>query len=72
MAFIESSKLSSKHSVQRRFVVVGEGSSHEPLIRQETLSQGWGHQSAPKRAPEEIADDPTFTGSSVALPVLTW
>ena len=50
-AFVECADLSSKHSVRRRFVVVGQGQSHEPIIRQEVLSQGWDQQSAPKPAP---------------------
>jgi hypothetical protein len=52
-AFIECTDLSSKHSVRRRFVVVGQGPSHEPIIRQEMLSQGWDQQSAPTPAPKK-------------------
>jgi len=52
-AFVECADLSSKHSVRRRFVVVGQGPSHEPIIRQEVLAQGWDQESAPAPAPKK-------------------
>jgi hypothetical protein len=47
LAIIESSRLSSSFERSLRFVVVGSGQQGEPLIRSETLSQSWDHQSAP-------------------------
>jgi hypothetical protein len=52
-AYVECGALSSKHSVRRRFVVVGQGATYEPIIRQEVLAQGWDHQSAPTPAPKK-------------------
>jgi hypothetical protein len=40
-SIIESSSLSSSFSQEFRFVVAGSGANLEPLIRQETLAQGW-------------------------------
>ena len=53
-AFIESERLSSSFTATRRFVVAGNGPQYEPLVRSETLTQGWGHQKAPvpETAPE--------------------
>jgi Serine dehydrogenase proteinase len=48
---IESASLSSAFDLRRRFVVAGNGPQFEPLIRAETLSQGWSHQQAPAPAP---------------------
>jgi len=50
-AFVESSRLSSVFVLKRRFVVAASGQQFEPLIRAETLSQGWSHQQAPAPAP---------------------
>ncbi|MEX2125807.1 MAG: hypothetical protein WD795_18100 [Woeseia sp.] len=50
-AIIESKRLSSAFDVKRRFVVAASGAQAEPLIRVETLSQGWSHRQAPQPAP---------------------
>jgi hypothetical protein len=50
-AIVESARLSSAYKAQRRFVVAGNGPTMEPLVRSETLSQGWIHQQAPAPAP---------------------
>jgi hypothetical protein len=51
-AVIESARLSSIYSLDRRFVVVGAGPQSEPLVRSETLAQGWMQELAPAPAPE--------------------
>lgn len=47
---IESSRRSSQFRQEIRFVVTGTGPSGEPLLRQETLAQGWKHSEAPTAA----------------------
>lgn len=51
LAVIESARQSSTFGIKRRFVVVGAGAQGEPLIRSETLGQGWQHIQAPAPAP---------------------
>jgi serine dehydrogenase proteinase len=48
LAIIESVRQTSFYDIKRRFVVVNSGAQGEPLIRTETLAQGWDHQTAPK------------------------
>jgi hypothetical protein len=45
VAFVESSRLSSKCQLETRFALVGWGPNGEPTIRQDVLSQGWDHSS---------------------------
>jgi len=40
-AIIESTRLSSTFSAKRRYVVAASDPNFEPIIRQETLNQGW-------------------------------
>jgi hypothetical protein len=40
---VESSRLSSKFLHESRFALTGFGQNNEPLIRQDVISQGWGH-----------------------------
>lgn len=47
VAVIESPRLSSRFVSKRRFVVAGVGQANEPMIRDETLAQGWEHSRAP-------------------------
>ncbi len=47
VAIIESTRLSSHQTVKKRLVVTGTGQMNEPLIRDETLAQGWEHFRAP-------------------------
>jgi hypothetical protein len=47
LAMIESSRLSSSFTQTKRFLVVGTGQMNEPLIRDETLAQGWADTRAP-------------------------
>jgi serine dehydrogenase proteinase len=51
IAVVESSRLSSVFNVERRFVVSTAGQQAEPLVRTETLSQGWHQEQAPAPAP---------------------
>jgi hypothetical protein len=51
LAVVESARRSSVFERTLRFVVVGHGAQGEPLIRSETLAQGWGHSTAPAPAP---------------------
>lgn len=51
LAIVESARRSSVFERSLRFVVVGSGPQGEPLIRSETLAQGWGHSMAPETAP---------------------
>jgi hypothetical protein len=46
VVMIESSRLSSRFVSKKRFVVAGSGQANEPLIRDETLAQGWEHSPA--------------------------
>jgi hypothetical protein len=50
-AVVESARLSSAYKAERRFVIAASGPNMEPLVRSETLSQGWIHQKAPVLAP---------------------
>jgi hypothetical protein len=50
-ALVESSWQSSVFVARRRFVVAASGQQCEPLVRTETLSQGWSHRQAPVSAP---------------------
>jgi len=43
---VESIRLSSAFLVKCRYVVAGIDQNCEPIIRQETLNQGWKYQSA--------------------------
>lgn len=52
MAVIESARQSSRFDIERRIVVVGSGAQSEPVIRAETLSQGWLHHQPPAPAPK--------------------
>jgi len=47
LAIIESARLSSRFHQQKRLVVVGVGQMGEPLLRDETLDQGWSSTPAP-------------------------
>lgn len=51
VAMVESTRLSSAYNVERRFVVANFGQQGEPLVRTETLSQGWHQEQAPAPAP---------------------
>jgi hypothetical protein len=53
LAIIESARLSSTFETERRFVVTSCGAQGEPLIRNETLAQGWKNQQAPVAAPSK-------------------
>jgi hypothetical protein len=53
MAIVESARISSAYQSKRRFVVVSAGPQGEPLIRSETLSQGWSSDQAPAPAPSD-------------------
>ncbi|MFT0174196.1 SDH family Clp fold serine proteinase [Paraburkholderia mimosarum] len=46
LSVVESAKLSSKFQIKKRLVVVGTGQINEPLLRDETLAQGWEHSLA--------------------------
>lgn len=46
-AFVESAKLSYRHSQKKRYVVVGTGQMQEPLVREDTLAGGWERFPAP-------------------------
>jgi len=46
-AFIESVKLSYRHSQKKRYMVVGTGQMQEPLVREDTLAGGWQRSPAP-------------------------
>ena len=48
IACIEGARQSSAFRQQMRFVVVGAGSSGEPILRQEILAQGWQNSAAQK------------------------
>lgn len=50
---VESAALSSAFVQEFRFVVSGNGQVLEPLIRQETLAQGWHDTAAPKPVPKK-------------------
>lgn len=50
LAIVESLRQSNTYDIKRRFVVVGNGPQAEPLIRSETLEQGWNHFPAPVQA----------------------
>src|SRR5262249_428960 len=45
IAAIESSRFHSKYHLEQRFLYLGTGQNLEPLIRQDVISQGWGHPS---------------------------
>jgi len=47
LAMIESGRLSSYFTQTKRFLVVGIGQMNEPVIRDETLAQGWADTRAP-------------------------
>jgi len=47
LADIEGARRASQLRQKIRFVVTGTGPSGEPLLRQETLAQGWVHSEAP-------------------------
>src|SRR6266851_1289031 len=47
VTMIESARLSSRFSMKKRWVVAGMGPMNEPMIRDETLAQGWEHSPAP-------------------------
>lgn len=47
---VESATLSSRFEQKFRFVSVGPNSTMEPIIRQETLAQGWVETPAPPQA----------------------
>lgn len=49
VAMVETSRMTSRFQRELRLVVVGAGAQGEPLIRSETLSQGW--TSAPAQPP---------------------
>ncbi len=51
LAVVESLRLSSTYNIERRFVVASAGQQGEPLIRTETLSQGWRQEQAPVLVP---------------------
>jgi hypothetical protein len=51
LAIVESARRSSCFERTLRLVVVGSGQQGEPLIRSETLEQGWVHSTAPEPAP---------------------
>lgn len=51
IAVVESSRLSSVYNIERRFVVANFGQQGEPLIRTETLNQGWRQEQAPAPVP---------------------
>ena len=51
LAVVESLRLSSTYNIERRFVVAAAGQQGEPLIRAETLSQGWRQEQAPAPVP---------------------
>lgn len=46
-AIVESARLSSAFSQKKRFVVVSAGPTGEPMVRDETLAQGWTEIQAP-------------------------
>ncbi len=48
LSVVESAKLSSKFQMKKRLIVVGTGQINEPLLRDETLAQGWEHSPAPQ------------------------
>jgi hypothetical protein len=50
-AIVESGRLSSAFKAEQRFVVAANGTKFEPLVRLETLKQGWIHETAPEPAP---------------------
>ena len=47
LAIVESVPMSSAFSIERRFVVAANSPQFEPLVRAETLAQGWTSQPAP-------------------------
>jgi hypothetical protein len=51
LGIVECARLSSVFDVERRFVVAAIGPQGEPLIRSETLKQGWHQERAPEPAP---------------------
>jgi Serine dehydrogenase proteinase len=51
MSIVETTRLSSCFSQELRFVVAGSGQQFEPLVRSETLAQGWSETPAPRPAP---------------------
>jgi hypothetical protein len=51
LAVVESVRLSSVFNIERRFVVANFGQQGEPLVRSETLKQGWHQEPAPAPAP---------------------
>ena len=50
-AMIESPRLASRYTVRKRFLLLGFGQNKEPLIREDTISDGWKLDPAPKAAP---------------------
>jgi hypothetical protein len=50
LAVVESTRLSSVFNIARRFVVANFGQQGEPMVRAETLSQGWHQEQAPVQA----------------------
>ncbi len=63
LAFVESARLTSSFEREMRFVVVGSGPQGEPLIRSETLNQGWKHQLAPTQPPAPPPSTPSQRGA---------
>lgn len=45
-AIIESDQLSSVYRSVRRYLLVGLGPNQEPLVREDTISEGWDHTPA--------------------------
>lgn len=56
VAMVESARLSSKFRMNKRLVVVGTGQMGEPLVRDETLVQGWEHSQV---QPPAVPGSPT-------------
>ncbi len=50
-AMIESPRLASRYTARKRFLLLGFGQNQEPLIREDTISDGWKPDPAPKAAP---------------------
>jgi len=57
-AIIESARSSSHFSQRLRWVVTANGPNFEPLVRTETLAQGWAHSEAPRPAPPASPPSP--------------
>lgn len=49
-SIIECARISHKFCQNKRYLVTGVGQMNEPLIREETLDQGWSETKAPRKA----------------------